>query len=145
MSGTRCVQPVSSTGKNVLDVSFDVAMTVSMGDWLLTLFGDGPDLTPLQMSARALAVFVVALLLLRLAGRRALGQRSPFDVCIIVLLGAVLSRAVVGASPFLATISAAAVLVVLHRLVAWWGVRSPMFERLVTGHERVLIDRGVKN
>lgn len=117
----------------------------SMADLLLTLFGSGPDLTPLQMSVRALVVFVAALLLLRVAGRRALGQRSPFDVCIIVLLGAVLSRAVVGASPFLATICAAAVLVVLHRLVAWWGVRSPRFERIVTGHERVLVDRGVKD
>ncbi|HKX45022.1 MAG TPA: YetF domain-containing protein [Burkholderiaceae bacterium] len=110
---------------------------------LHTLFGDGPDLTPLQMSLRAAAVFLLTLLLLRIAGRRALGQHSSFDVCIAVLLGAVLSRAVVGASPFLATIVAAAVLVVLHRLIAWWGVRSPRFERLVTGRERVLVDRGV--
>lgn len=42
-------------------------------------------------------------------------------------------------------ISAAAVLVVLHRLIAWWGVCSPRFERLVTGRERVLVDAGVKD
>src|SRR5438876_5424448 len=116
-----------------------------MADMLHALFGDGPDLTPLQMSVRAVVVFVAALLLLRIAGRRALGQHSAFDVCIVVLLGAVLSRAVVGASPLVATISAAAVLVVLHRLIAWQGVRSPAFERLVTGHERVLVGGGRKD
>ena len=116
-----------------------------MTDLLRTVFGEGTDLAPLQMSARAVIVFLAALLMIRVAGRRSFGQHLAFDACIAMLLGAVLSRAVVGASPFLATICAAAVLVVMHRLIGWWGVRSPAFERLVTGRERILIAAGAKD
>jgi len=116
-----------------------------VADLLRTVFGEGPALAPWQMAARAVIVFVAALLLIRVAGRRSLGQHSAFDVCIVVLLGAVLSRAVVGASPFVATLGSAAVLVAMHRLIAWWGVRSSSFERLVSGTERVLVDAGTKD
>ena len=69
-------------------------------DVIRLLFGDGTELTTWQMADRALVTFVLALAMIRLAGRRSFGQRSPFDACTTVLLGAVLSRAVVGASPF---------------------------------------------
>jgi len=116
-----------------------------MTDLLRTVFGEGTELTLLQMCLRAVVVFIAALPLIRIAGRRSFGQHSAFDACIAVLLGALLSRAVVGASPFVATLGAALVLVVLHRLVARWGVQSARFERLVTGSERVLVDAGAKD
>jgi uncharacterized membrane protein YcaP (DUF421 family) len=105
---------------------------------LSTLFGEGRDLDALQMSARALTVFFIVLVLIRIAGRRALGQRSPFDYSIGLLLGAVLSRAVVGASPFLPTVAACLVLVAVHRLLAWLGTRYPALEQLVEGSQREL-------
>ena len=111
-----------------------------MSELLRVAFGEGTELNPWQMSARAAAILVAALVMIRVAGRRSFGQRSAFDACVAVLLGAVLSRAVVGASPFGATLAAATVLVVMHRLVAWWGVQSPWFERLLKGCERILID-----
>ncbi|MEJ8859769.1 DUF421 domain-containing protein [Variovorax robiniae] len=84
------------------------------------------------MAARAVAIFVFALLLIRTSGRRSFGQSSPFDACTTVLLGAVLSRAVVGASPIWATIAAAAALALLHRLLALACVRWQGLEDLVS-------------
>src|ERR1035437_8466696 len=98
-----------------------------------TLFGGGSDLSPLQMSLRAVAVFVLALALIRASGRRSFGQHRPFDACATVLLGAVLSRAVVGASPFWATMAAGTTLVLLHRAVGLASVRWAWFETLVSG------------
>ena len=97
------------------------------------VFGEGSDLEIWQMAMRGAVVFVVALVLIRASGRRSFGQHSPFDACITVLLGAVLSRAVVGASPFWATVAAAAVLVLVHRAMALASTRWRWFEDLVNG------------
>jgi uncharacterized membrane protein YcaP (DUF421 family) len=64
------------------------------------------------------------------------------DAATTVLLGAVLSRGVVGASPFGATVAAAAVLVLLHRLLGWLSVRWDGFDVFVNGHERVIVSEG---
>lgn len=109
---------------------------------VLALFGDGPDLNALQMAMRALAVFVLTLAMIRVAGRRSLGQHRAFDTCTTVLIGAVLSRAVVGASPFWATMAAGATIVVLHRLVAMASVRWPRFETMISGDKRALVEDG---
>ena len=109
---------------------------------LETVFGSGTELGAAQMAVRALAVFVIALVMIRLSGRRSFGQHTPFDACTTVLLGAVLSRAVVGASPFGATMAAGFALVLMHRVVAWLSVHFYWFDRLVSGNERVLIDQG---
>jgi len=82
-----------------------------------SIFGEGENLNAAQMAARAALVFFITLAFIRVSGRRALGKRTPFDGATAVLLGAVLSRGVVGASPFGPTILAAGVLVVLHRLL----------------------------
>src|ERR1700712_4607696 len=102
-----------------------------MEDLAQVLFGEGSDLDVLQMALRSAVVFVLALAMIRVSGRRSFGQRRPFDACTTVLLGGVLSRAVVGASPFWPTMAAGAVIVVLHRLVAMASLRWPRFESLV--------------
>ena len=116
-----------------------------MDESLRTLFGEGPELGALQMALRSAVVFVLALAMIRVSGRRSFGQRRPFDACTTVLLGAVLSRAVVGASPFWATMAAGAVIVLLHRLVAMASLRWPRFERLVSGDKRELVRDGVRD
>src|ERR1700755_1316427 len=93
-----------------------------MQDWAIMLFGQGEQLDVLQMTLRAGAVFVLTLLMIRVSGRRSVGQHRAFDACTTVLLGSVLSRAVVGASPFWATMAAGLTIVVLHRLGAVAGV-----------------------
>ena len=115
---------------------------MAMTDLVLALFGDGEALGALQMALRAAVVFVLALAMIRVSGRRSFGQHRPFDACTTVLLGAVLSRAVVGASPFWATMAAGAVIVLLHRLIAMASLRWPRFESLVSGDTRELVRDG---
>jgi uncharacterized membrane protein YcaP (DUF421 family) len=114
----------------------------ALHDLARTLFGEGERLDALQMALRATVVFVLALAMIRVSGRRSFGQRRPFDACTTVLLGAVLSRAVVGASPFWPTMAAGAAIVLLHRLVAMAGLRWPRFESLVSGDKRELVRDG---
>ena len=113
-----------------------------MTDILSSLWGADAHLDALQMSVRGVVVFALTLFMFRISGRRSLSQHSPFDACITVLLGAILSRCVVGASPFLPTIASGAVLVLLHRAVAMLSVRFQNFDVLVNGSPRTLLLNG---
>ena len=106
------------------------------------LFGSGRDLNEYQMAARAVVVFALTLALIRISGRRSFGQRSPFDYVVAILLGATLSRVIVGASPAVPTAVASLVIVVMHRLLAWGCVHSRWLEKLVGGVERELYREG---
>ena len=112
---------------------------------IFVLFGEGRDLNTLQMGLRAIVVFVIALLLIRVSGRRSFGQRSPFDSVVVILLGATLSREIVGASPFVATVVSSLVIVACHRLLALACVHWRRFERLVGGLEREVFRDGAFN
>lgn len=106
------------------------------------LIGEGKELNPFQMAIRALIIFIIALVLIRLSGRRTFGMLSPFDNVICVLLGAILSRAIIGASPFVATIIASVVIVVLHRLFAWIALYNDAFGSLIKGNAKIIYKDG---
>lgn len=106
------------------------------------VFGQGTELSGLQAALRAIVVFGICLVLIRLSGRRSFGQRSPFDYVVAILLGATLSRAIVGASPIVATVSASLALVVIHRALAWLCMCSPRLERWIVGREREVYCNG---
>jgi len=111
-------------------------------DIMQTLVGEGEGLTILQMSVRAFAMFIIMLVLIRIAGLRTFAKQSTFDNIIVIMLGAVLARGVVGASPFWSTVGASVVMVVMHRVIAWVAVRNQKFERLVKGSYIKLYQHG---
>jgi len=101
-------------------------------------FGEGDDLTVSQMSLRGIVIFVFALLLIRISGRRSFGFKSPVDNIITIMLGAVLSRAVVGASPFLAVLVTCFLIVFLHRALGWIMIRKSAVRKVLEG-KRILL------
>ncbi len=111
-------------------------------NWLLILFGEGKDLDTLQITDRAITVFLISLALIRISGRRSFGMRTPLDNIIVILLGATLSRAIVGASPFLPVVVASCSLVILHRLFGWGIAHSKAFSRIVEGNKILLFKDG---
>lgn len=112
---------------------------------LVQIFGEGKDLTASQMSLRAIIIFLAGIVLVRIAGRRSFGVREPFDNVLSILLGATLSRCVVGASPFLPTITASLVMVLMHQLFGKLGVYSRVFGWVVKGETKVLYANGQLN
>jgi uncharacterized membrane protein YcaP (DUF421 family) len=109
---------------------------------IIELFGEGKDLTPIQMSLRAIVIFIMALIFIRVSGSRSFGIKTPFDNVINILLGAILSRAVVGASPFIATVCASFSIVLIHRIFAWICVYNNFFGKLVKGEPKILYKDG---
>jgi uncharacterized membrane protein YcaP (DUF421 family) len=112
---------------------------------LETLLGLGlepKDLTFVQISLRGIIVFLATLIMVRLGSKRSLARRTPFDAILLVILAAVLSRAINGSAPFVATIGGGAVLVALHRLFALLAFHSHWFGTLVKGRPDVIVRDG---
>lgn len=110
-------------------------------DWN-AIFGSGSDLTPLQMAVRAFIMFFITLALIRFGGVRIFGKNTAIDNIIVIMLGAVLARGVVGASPFLSTVAAGAVMVGLHKLLATMATRYVWVGMIVKGIHRTLYSHG---
>ena len=112
---------------------------------LYEIWGRGSDLNCLQMSCRAAACFFIALILIRFTGMRVFGIKSAFDTCIIIMLGAVMGRAVVGASPFIPTICASTVIILIHKIIAELSVKNQAISHLVKGKPLSLYKDGILN
>jgi len=109
------------------------------------LFGTGKDLNSLQMVCRAIISFLITLALIRIAGIRTFGKRSAFDNVIVIMLGSIFSRVVVGASPFVPTTLACLAFVLVHSLLGWLSVRSDLIGWLVKGEKASLYKNGKNN
>jgi uncharacterized membrane protein YcaP (DUF421 family) len=109
---------------------------------IISIFGSGKDLTVLQMSCRAIVVFIFCLVMIPISGRRSFGFRTPPDNIIVILLGALLSRAIVGASGFFPVIVSSFVVVIIHRFCAWLIVHHNVATRLFEGKKILLFENG---
>ena len=114
-------------------------------EWIKIIFGEGRDLDCLQMSCRAIVAFFETLILIRIAGIRTFGKKSAFDNVIIIMLGSILSRVVVGASPFLPTTVACLAFVLVHWLLAWLSLYNDTIGRWVKGEKSSLFKDGRPN
>jgi uncharacterized membrane protein YcaP (DUF421 family) len=114
-------------------------------DRLLGLHLEAKDLTFVHISLRALIVFVVTLVMVRVADRRFLAKLSAFDVLLGFLLASMMARAVNGSAAFLPTLGGGFVLVLLHRLVGMVAFYCDWFGRLVKGDACVVIKAGKPN
>ena len=109
---------------------------------LIKIFGEGKDLNALQMSSRGIVMFFVALILIRISGRRSFGVRTPLDNIITISLGAIMSRSVVGASDFVPVVVCCLAIVLLHRLFGWLIANSKTFGRVMEGNKIILFEQG---
>ena len=109
------------------------------------IFGEGKDLNMLQMICRAVVMFIIALVLIRIAGMKTFGKNSAFDNIIVIMLGAMLSRGVAGVSPFFPVVASGLTMVLMTRLVSWLAIHNKAFGRLVKGTHRSLFKDGQIN
>lgn len=95
-----------------------------------------------QMIIRTTVIFFLALVMVRLAGKRIFGKHTAFDIVLGIVLGSILGRAITGNAPFFLTLLAALTLVCLHWLMAFIAVRWDFVGTLVKGKYQPLVKDG---
>ncbi|OLY91420.1 Protein of unknown function [Cnuella takakiae] len=105
-------------------------------------WGINEDISPVEIAARAAVMFVLTLLLIRITGMRPFGKKDPFDIIIAFLIGGVLSRGVVGATPFFSAFAGALMLILVHKVLSWLSIHWKGFEKTVKGESLLLYKQG---
>ena len=97
----------------------------------------------LEIIIRTIAVYLVILIGLRLAGKREIGQMTVFDLVVLLLIANAVQNAMVGPDTSLVGgILAAIVLLLVNAAVAGLRLRSPRLRRLVEGTPTLLVLHG---
>jgi uncharacterized membrane protein YcaP (DUF421 family) len=99
-------------------------------------------LTFAQISLRGVIVMIFTLVIMRLGDKRSLSKKSAFDAALLIILASVLARAINGSAAFFPTLGGSAVVVGLHRLMAFASCKSDGFRRLVKGEPSELVRNG---
>ena len=90
---------------------------------------------------RAVVVYVVLLALVRLTGKRAVAQTTPFDMILLVLLGTAVQNSLIGEDVSLVGgLILAATLIALNHAVGWITARWRRMHSVVEG-DPVLVAR----
>lgn len=104
----------------------------------------------LQLSApwwhfvvRGVAVYALVMALVRVSGKRAVGQFTPFDLILLILIGNAVQNGINGGDNSLTgAVIMATTLIALNYAVAWSSARYPRVRRLVEGQATVLARDG---
>ena len=96
-----------------------------------------------ELVLRGVLVYGFLLLLLRLTGKRQVGQLAPFDlVLLLVLSNAVQNSMNGGDNSLVGGLISATTLVLLNLVIGYATYRSKKLEGIVEGHPQVLIHNG---
>jgi uncharacterized membrane protein YcaP (DUF421 family) len=101
------------------------------------------DVPAWNIALRTAAIYLVALIGLRLAGKREIGQMTVFDLVVLLLIANAVQNAMVGPDTSLpGGVLAAVVLLVLNAVVARLRLRWPRLRRIIEGSPTLLVLHG---
>jgi uncharacterized membrane protein YcaP (DUF421 family) len=92
---------------------------------------------------RAVAIYVMVMVLIRVSGKRAVGQFTPFDLVLLILIGNAVQNGINGGDNSLTGAAImAGTLIALNWVVAYVTARSDRVEHLIAGIPKVLARDG---
>ena len=95
---------------------------------------------------RSLVVYFVVFILLRLFGKKQLGEMGPFDLVLLLIISESISSGITGGDNSLgAAIIAVTTFVLLNRLMDILAFKFETIEKILDGDARVIIEKGVVN
>ncbi|MBV9956005.1 MAG: DUF421 domain-containing protein [Pseudolabrys sp.] len=103
---------------------------------------EAKELGALQVCARAVVIYVLMIAYVRIGKKRFLSQLTAFDAVLVIMIGAVASRAISGTAPFFPSMAGTLALILFHWIISYLSESSDSFSTLVKGHDTVLVKNG---
>ncbi len=93
---------------------------------------------------RAAVVYVALLVMVRMSGKRSVGQFTPFDMILLILLGTAVQNSLIGEDvSLLGGLLLAGTLIAMNHVVGWITARSRRIHGMVEGVAVKIIEDGV--
>jgi uncharacterized membrane protein YcaP (DUF421 family) len=96
----------------------------------------------LLTALRAALVYAALLLVVRLLGKRTIGNLNAFDLIVALIISEIVDGPIYGDVPLAQALIALAALALLHYANAWLSARNCWVDRFLGGSPRVLIRDG---
>jgi uncharacterized membrane protein YcaP (DUF421 family) len=102
-----------------------------------------PDVPLVEKVVRSVAVYVFLLAAFRLVGKRQVGQMTPFDLVVLLIISNIVQNALIGDDNSLGGgLLGATTILVVNALVAWMTFRSKRLRRVVEHTPTILVRHG---
>jgi uncharacterized membrane protein YcaP (DUF421 family) len=112
-------------------------------DWEKIILGDLDFSFALEIVIRALIMFIMVLLILRLSGKKGVRQLSLFEVAIIISLGSAAGDPMFNQDvAILPAVIVFATILLFYRLITYFASKSEKFEKLLEGDSMYIIEDG---
>ncbi len=97
------------------------------------IWGKNDDIGVPEIAIRSAVMFILMIIMIRLSGMRPFGKGDVFDNILTILLGTVLARGIVGATPFLSALAGGVTIVIIHLLLSNLSFYHRWIGRVVKG------------
>lgn len=102
-----------------------------------------PDIPVWEIALRSFTVFITIIIILRVAGKRDIGEMSPADLVLLLLLSANVHTSLSGDDKsLLGGIIGAIVLMLTNNVLNHFAFKNKKFEKILKGHPEVIISKG---
>ena len=99
-----------------------------------------------ELIVRAAAVYFVLFVLLRFIGKKHVGELSPFDLVVLLIISETVDGSLIGSDgSLIGGLISAATLVLIVQVVGYLAWRSKTVERILEGTPRILVRHGRVN
>jgi uncharacterized membrane protein YcaP (DUF421 family) len=102
-----------------------------------------PDIPVVEKVVRSVVVYLFLLGAFRLVGKRQLGQMTPFDLVVLLVISNVVQNALIGNdNSLVGGLIGATTILAANALVAWVTYNSRAARRVVEHHPTILVRHG---
>lgn len=96
-----------------------------------------------ELIVRSIVVYVFLIFILRISGKRQIGQLAPFDLVLLLILSNAVQNSMSGGdNSLIGGLIIAATLVLINYLVGFATYKSKKLETLIEGRPQILIHHG---
>jgi len=96
-----------------------------------------------ELIVRSIVVYVFLIFILRISGKRQIGQLAPFDLVLLLILSNAVQNSMSGGdNSLIGGLIIAATLVLINYLVGFATYKSKKIETLIEGRPQILIHHG---